>query len=63
MFLIDVKVSEDNFNDFVRRGEEGVEQTVDAGGIGARVIGAAECTTLLAIRRREADTGTTWRQM
>lgn len=61
MFLVDIEVSEDNFNDFVRCCEESVEQAVEAGGVGARVAGAAECAAFLAVRRGEADASATWR--
>lgn len=50
MLLVDIKISEDNFNDFVRRGEESVEKAVETGRVRVRVVGAAECATFLAVR-------------
>lgn len=62
MFLVDIKVSENNFNDFVRRSQEGVEQAVEIGRVGPWVAGAAERAALLAVRRGETDTSATCKQ-
>lgn len=56
MFLENVEVCEDELDDLVGSRDEGVEEAVDAGRVGARVVGAAERAALLAIRRRVADT-------
>lgn len=51
----DVKVSKDKLDNFMLGRFEGVEKAVNPGWVGARVVGAAERATLLAIRRRETD--------
>lgn len=63
MLLVDVEVSEDEFNNLVRCGKECVEQAVEAWWVGAWIVGAAERATLFAIRRREPDARATWRNI